>query len=76
MVGAIPDEEARWRRRHNYYLNCMRDVDRNIASVLAELDASGLADRTIVVVTADHGDIDGAHKLHAKGAVEIGRAHV
>ncbi len=69
LVGAIPNEEARWRRRHNYYLNCMRDVDRNIAAVLAELDASGLADRTIVILTSDHGDMDGAHQLHAKGAV-------
>ncbi|MBS0320454.1 MAG: sulfatase-like hydrolase/transferase [Proteobacteria bacterium] len=69
LVGAIPDEEPRWRRRHNYYLNCMRDVDRNIASVLAELDAAGLTDNTIVILTADHGDMDGAHKLHAKGAV-------
>jgi arylsulfatase len=69
LVGVIPDEEARWRRRHNYYLNCIRDVDRNIASVLAELDASGLGDRTIVILTADHGDMDGAHRLHAKGAV-------
>ena len=69
LVGAIPDEEPRWRRRHNYYLNCLRDADRNIATVLAELDASGLADRTIVILTADHGDMDGAHQLHAKGAV-------
>jgi len=69
LVGNIPDETARWRRRHNYYLNCMRDVDRNIASVLEELDASGMADKTIVVMTSDHGDMDGAHKLHAKGAV-------
>jgi arylsulfatase len=69
LVGNIPDEEARWRRRHNYYLNCLRDVDRNIGAVLDELDASGLADRTIIVLTADHGDMDGAHKLHAKGAV-------
>jgi len=69
LVGNIPNEEARWRRRHNYYLNCLRDVDRNIAALLDELDASGLADRTIVVLTADHGDMDGAHQLHAKGAV-------
>ena len=68
LVGPIPNEEARWRRRHNYYLNCLRDVDRNIAMVLTELDASGLADRTIVILTADHGDLDGAHQLHAKGA--------
>ena len=69
LVGEIPNEPARWRRRHNYYLNCLRDVDRNIATVLAELDAAGLSRRTIVVLTADHGDMDGAHQLHAKGAV-------
>ncbi|HVN41997.1 MAG TPA: sulfatase-like hydrolase/transferase, partial [Steroidobacteraceae bacterium] len=69
LVGEIPDEPERWRRRHNYYLNCLRDADRNIASVLAELDAAGLTERTIIVLTADHGDMDGAHRLHAKGAV-------
>jgi len=69
LVGNIPNEDARWRRRHNYYLNCLRDVDRNIAAVLAELDAAGLTDRTIILLTADHGDMDGAHQLHAKGAV-------
>jgi arylsulfatase len=69
MIGVIPNEDARWRRRHNYYLNCLRDVDRNVAAVLAELDAAGLGGRTIVVYTADHGDMDGAHRLHAKGAV-------
>lgn len=69
LVGNIPNEEARWRRRHNYYLNCLRDVDRNVATVLAELDASGLTDRTIVILTADHGDMDGAHQLHAKGGL-------
>jgi arylsulfatase len=69
LVGNIPNEPDRWRRRHNYYLNCLRDADRNIAAVLAELDAAGLTDRTIIVLTADHGDMDGAHQLHAKGAV-------
>jgi arylsulfatase A-like enzyme len=69
MVGPIADEEPRWRRRHNYYLNCMRDADRNMATVLDELDAAGLTDNTIIIFTADHGDLDGAHLLHAKGGV-------
>jgi arylsulfatase len=69
LVGSIPNEADRWHRRHNYYLNCLRDADRNIAAVLAEIDAAGLADNTIIVLTADHGDMDGAHQLHAKGAV-------
>lgn len=68
LVGEIANETARWRRRHNYYLNCLRDADRNINDILKELDASGLADRTIIILTADHGDLDGAHMLHAKGA--------
>lgn len=68
LVGEIPNEEPRWRRRHNYYLNCLRDADRNIAAILTELDAVGLADRTIIILTADHGDLDSAHLLHAKGS--------
>ena len=68
LVGNIPNEDWRWRRRHDYYLNCLRDVDRNIAPLLDELDALGLASKTIVVLTADHGDLDGAHRLHSKGA--------
>ena len=68
LVGHIPNEDWRWRRRHNYYLNCLRDVDRNILSVLDELEALGLASRTIIMLTSDHGDLDGAHRLHSKGA--------
>jgi len=68
LVGNIPNEDWRWRRRHNYYLNCVRDADRNITSLLDELDALDLASRTIIVLTADHGDLDGAHRLHSKGA--------
>jgi arylsulfatase len=68
LTGRIPNEDRRWRLRHNYYLNCLRDVDRNIAPLLDELESLGLASKTIVVLTADHGDLDGAHRLHSKGA--------
>jgi len=68
LVGTIANEDARWHRRHDCYLNCLRDVDRNIVPLLDELEALGLASNTIVVLTADHGDLDGAHRLHAKGA--------
>jgi arylsulfatase A-like enzyme len=68
IVGRIPNEEWRWRARHNYYLNCLRDADRNIVPLLDELEALGLASNTIIVLTADHGDLDGAHRLHSKGA--------
>jgi arylsulfatase len=68
LVGHIANEERRWRYRHNYYLNCLRDVDRSIGPLLDELEALGLAANTVIVFTADHGDLDGAHRLHSKGA--------
>jgi arylsulfatase len=68
LVGHIANEDSRWRYRHNYYLNCLRDVDRNIVPLLDELEALGLASNTIIVLTSDHGDLDGAHRLHSKGA--------
>jgi arylsulfatase A-like enzyme len=68
LVGNISNEDWRWKKRHNYYLNCLRDVDRNISALLDELDNLGFASNTIIVLTADHGDLDGAHRLHAKGA--------
>jgi arylsulfatase len=68
LVGVIANEDWRWRRRHDYYLNCLRDVDRNIAPLLDELEALELASKTVIVLTADHGDLDGAHRLHSKGA--------
>ncbi len=68
LVGNIPNEDWRWRRRHSYYLNCLRDADRSMVSLLDELEALGFASNTIVILTADHGDLDGAHRLHSKGA--------
>jgi hypothetical protein len=41
LVGRIANEDWRWRARHNYYLNCLRDVDRNIVPLLDELESFG-----------------------------------
>lgn len=68
LVGNIANEDWRWMKRHNYYLNCLRDVDRHITPILDTLDELGMAKNTIIIMTADHGDLDGAHRLHAKGA--------
>ena len=68
LVGRIANEDWRWRVRHDYYLNCLRDADRNIVPLLDELANLGLASNTIIMLTADHGDLDGAHRLHSKGA--------
>ena len=67
VLGHIPREAERWRRFHDYYINCLRNVDNSLAGMLAELDALRLTDRTAVVFTSDHGEMAGAHGLHGKG---------
>ncbi len=67
VLGHIPPEPERWRRFHDYYINCLRNVDNSLAALLAELDALNLADRTATVFTSDHGEMAGAHGLHGKG---------
>jgi arylsulfatase len=69
MTGPIPVSETwRWRKRHNFYLNALRDVDRHIMTVLDELEDRGLASNTIVILTSDHGELGGAHQMTGKGA--------
>jgi arylsulfatase len=68
LVGQFPNEDARWKRLQNYYLNCIADCDRHVERVLQELDDLGIAENTIVVVTSDHGELAGAHGMHGKGA--------
>jgi arylsulfatase len=63
--GAVPDEE-RWREGISFYLNCLRDVDRHIGVVLDALEATGQADSTVVIFTADHGEMAGSHGLRQK----------
>jgi arylsulfatase A-like enzyme len=68
--GRIPmDRRDMWHNHVNYYLNCILDVDRHIGAVLDALEASGLADDTIVIFTSDHGEQGGAHHLRQKGGV-------
>jgi hypothetical protein len=46
-------------RRFYYYLHKL--VNKAIGRILESLEASGMADDTIVVFTSDHGDLVGAH---------------
>jgi arylsulfatase A-like enzyme len=68
LLGQWPDEDRRWRLLQNYYFNCIRDCDRHVVQLLEELKANGFDDRTIVVFTADHGELDGAHQMRGKGS--------
>jgi len=67
-VGNFPNEADRWRRLRNYYFNCIRQTDALVLDLLSELDDLGLTENTIIVMTADHGELGGAHGTHGKGA--------
>lgn len=66
LGGPDRDDEAAWRRLRSYYFNCLRDVDRHVATVLDALEEAGHRDDTIVVYTTDHGEHAGAHGLRDK----------
>lgn len=68
LVGLVPNEDARWRRLNNYYFNCVQAVDRHVLNIVDELEDLGIADNTIIVFTADHGELAGAHGMNGKGA--------
>ncbi len=50
----------------NYY-GMISQIDYNIGLVLDELDRLGLTDNTIIVYTADHGEMMSEHKSWTKG---------
>lgn len=67
LVGQWPDEDRRWRVLRDYYYNCIRDCDRQVVATLDALRASGMMQKTIIVFTADHGELGGAHQMRGKG---------
>jgi len=70
MYGRIPmDRRDMWHNHINYYINCLRDVDRHIGTVLDALEESNQAENTIIIFTSDHGEMAGAHHLRQKGSV-------
>jgi len=68
MEGQFPDEDRRWRKLLDYYFNCIRDNDQHLEAILNELDNLALTNKTVIVFTADHGELGGAHQMHGKGS--------
>ena len=52
------------------YLGLVRWVDDAVGRLLSTLDETGLAEDTLVVFTADHGDRLGSHGLFQKGGLQ------
>jgi len=68
QTGSVTTEEG-WKDFRDYYFNCIQDSDDNLMNILQSLVSLGLLDNTIVVFTADHGELAGTHGLKGKAGV-------
>ncbi|MFT5050504.1 MAG: arylsulfatase A-like enzyme [Chlamydiales bacterium] len=59
--------EAEWREILSYYYGLITQVDHNLGRVLARLDELGLAENTLVVYSADHGEFGAEMSTWTKG---------
>ena len=58
------------------YYGLVAEVDDNIGRLLDRLEAMGLAQNTLVIFTADHGEMLGSHGMNSKGVFYEESAHV
>ena len=60
--GTIPaDRKDMWTIFYNYYLNDIQDVDGRLREIVQAFDEMDLWRDTVIVFTADHGEMGGAH---------------
>ena len=65
--SGLYSKEAYHRQTLAYYYGLVSQIDHNIGRLLQELEDLGLLDNTIVVYTADHGEMMGEHRSWTKG---------
>lgn len=68
--------EQKWRLHRWAYCRLTERVDAQIGRVLAALRETGLEENTLVIMTADHGDMDSTHRLEHKTVFYEGASHV
>lgn len=58
------------------YYGMVKEVDDNVGRLLRRLDELGLAGRTLVIFTSDHGEMLGSHGMHGKANFYEESVHV
>jgi arylsulfatase len=61
--------EDTWTSYRKHFYAMVSELDRNIGRIVDSVAAAGLLNRTIFVVTADHGDYLGDHNMTGKSAI-------
>ena len=62
---AKPQAKCSWKMAN--YHGMMKCIDDNVGKMVAALEERGLLENTIVIFTADHGDMRGEHRRQNKG---------
>ncbi len=67
--GADADQhpEEYFRTLHNIYYDLIVGTDEMLGAALKAVNDAGALDNTVVIRTADHGELAGAHRLQNKG---------
>ncbi|TSA24885.1 DUF229 domain-containing protein, partial [bacterium] len=69
-------DEKKWRQYRWAYFRMIEKVDTYIGTILDALRTSGELDNTVIVFTADHGDMQGAHGWNQKTVLYDGSSSV
>jgi len=80
-TAGVPSWAQPQRRRWNdqlmvHYYGMVKCIDDNVGKILDAVRAEGLMERTIVIFTADHGDLCGEHGRDNKGVPLEGSAKI
>jgi len=65
-VGALKLSEREWRIEKALYDGCTATVDDRIGKLFSYLDEKGLVNETLLIITSDHGDVQGEHPPHVE----------
>lgn len=66
ITRAVASDDELRAARHGYYA-MVSEVDHHVGAILAQLEATGQAEDTVVIFTSDHGEWLGEHLRYGKG---------
>ena len=68
MTAFLETPEDTWDSYRRFFYAMVTHLDENVGRIMAAIEEAGIADRTIFVLTSDHGDYLGDHNLVSKSA--------
>ena len=73
---STPVSEERIRRARTAYYGMVTELDEHLGSIIDELERKGTLKNSLLIYTADHGEMLGEHGLWLKRSLLEGAAHV